>query len=390
MLIPFRAKNPPERFPWVTVVLIAVNALIFALTSDHLIVVQKSAVVAYAVSHETLSLTRLLTSMFLHGSILHLGGNMLFLWIFGASLEGRLGPAKYLGLYLVAGLAGGLLHDLAAGSLAPAQYSLGASGAIMGLAGAYVYVFPYSHICLFWLFYFRGGVTEWQARWVVLLYVGMDVFFAFLLPHGDGVAHFAHLGGFGAGLLGVLLLRPRRDSVDFSEAQAVRAEMQDYSLLSLNEMEVLMQQPREDLQLIMAYCDKSLRGYNGHTDRCLAALNRHIKTLVEGADPVWLAQTLLAIPHHFGSVPPIFFLRLGSRLEAMAAYDLAVSLYRRLHELSPTAPETEMALFRTAQLMRTVYHNREYAWRTYNEMLRLFPHGPMSLDAQRALQQMST
>ena len=103
MLIPYRAKNPPPQFPYVTVALIVINTLIFALTCNSHLVVRESVVARFAMSHNTLSPLTLLTAMFLHGSLLHLAGNMLFLWIFGAATEGRLRPLRFLAVYLFAG-----------------------------------------------------------------------------------------------------------------------------------------------------------------------------------------------------------------------------------------------------------------------------------------------
>ena len=91
LLLPFRAKNPPEHLPWVTITLIVLNPLIYGLTSDPatgFLSVSPAAVRALALTHSTLGPWRLLTSMFLHGSPLHLIGNMLFLWIFGGPVAG--------------------------------------------------------------------------------------------------------------------------------------------------------------------------------------------------------------------------------------------------------------------------------------------------------------
>ncbi len=143
IFLPYRAKNPPERFPYATLGLMITNTLIFAATSKYFLVVRESVVHQYAVSHETFSFPRLLSAMFLHGDLFHLASNMLFLWIFGASVEGRIKPFKFLGLYFLAGLGGGVLHEVMVGILAPKQFGLGASGAIMGVAGAYLYMFPY-------------------------------------------------------------------------------------------------------------------------------------------------------------------------------------------------------------------------------------------------------
>ena len=133
-MIPYRAKNPPESFPYATLGLILLNTLIFAITSEYFLVIRDEVTKAWAVSHDTLNPLRLITAMFLHGSIIHLGGNMLFLWIFGAAAEGRLGTIKYLLIYFIAGITGGLLHDGVVGYLHPTQFGLGASGAIMGIA----------------------------------------------------------------------------------------------------------------------------------------------------------------------------------------------------------------------------------------------------------------
>lgn len=395
LFLPFRAKNPPEHFPIVTIILIALNVLIFLLTSEMFLLVRREIVHDYALSHNTMSVFRIFTSMFLHGDIFHLAGNMLFLWLFGASVEGRLRPAKFLLVYFLAGIAGDLIHDLLFGIAEPDRFSLGASGAIMGLAGAYLFIFPFSTICiayLFWvLIYFRAGVAEWQARWIVLLFVGFDLLYAFLSQGADGVAHFAHLGGFGMGFLLMYLLRPGRDSEEVSAVQATHAEAKDYGLLSLGELETLLQRPTEDMRIVLAYCEKAVTQYGGNSQgRCLAMLNQHARPLIEQADSQRLATVLLHISAQVGGMHPTYYLRLASRLEAQSSNDLASQLYRRVYDLNQTSPDSETALFRLGQLMQNVFRNYAYAQMCYQEQLRLFPNGEMSLQARRALQQLPT
>ena len=384
MLLPYRAKNPPERFPYVTVGLIVLNVLIYIATSDGLLGIREEVVNQFAISHKTFSPLRVITSMFLHGNIEHIIGNMLALWLFGASLEGRLGHIKYIIFYLICGMAGDLLHEVTVGLAAPEQFSLGASGAIMGLAGGYIYVFPYSTICTFWMFYFRGGVAEIQARWIVLFYIGSDLFSAFL-GGGDGIGHFAHLGGFAMGLLTVFLLKIHRDSEETSIAQANRADLKDYTLLSLPELEALLQKPTEDLNLVLAYCEKTLSQYGGHPAQCLAMLNYYARPLIERGDPERIAYILLNIHPSAGGMPPVFSLRLASRLERQTSNDLAAQVYRRIYDTAPNAPETEVALFRLGHLMQNVFHNQAYAQMVYGELFRLFPNGEMALQARRSL-----
>ena len=395
VLLPYRAKNPPEVFPYVTVALIALNTLIFALTSHDFLVVKDSAVARFAVSHSTLTPWRLVTAMFLHGSLLHLAGNMLFLWIFGAATEGRLRPLRFLAVYLFAGALGGLLSDFVNGLIDPDIPNLGASGAIMGLAGAYLYLFPYAPIRLIWGYWIfllpRIGITEWQARWIILYFVGLDVLNGLILGAHDGVGHLAHLGGAAAGFGLVWLLRVPRDNQDISEVQATLSDMRDVSLLPLHDLEALMQRPTTDVRLILAYCRQATISTVGASEaKCLWALRQYGTLLMEQADPMLLANVLmpLSLPSA-RQLSPAFFLRLGSRLERASSYDMAVRIYSRLCEVFPTGPDTEMAYLRVGRLMEKVYADPVQARFCYEKMLAVFPQGPMAAEAEGGLQRLA-
>jgi membrane associated rhomboid family serine protease len=144
----------------------------------------------------------LFTSMFLHGSWLHLAGNMLFLWIFGDNVEHRLGRAGYLIFYLAAGAAATLFFSLfVAGSQIPL---VGASGAISGVLGCYFLWFPRNRVKTFvFLFPLLMNTFYLPARLVLGFYLVIDNLIPFLVNSGQavGVAHGAHIGGFAAGLL---------------------------------------------------------------------------------------------------------------------------------------------------------------------------------------------
>jgi membrane associated rhomboid family serine protease len=144
----------------------------------------------------------LLTSTFLHGGAMHLGGNLLFLWIFGDNIEQKFGKIKYLGIYLLWGVLAGLLHIFGdPTSIIPA---VGASGAISGVLGAYLIIFPKARIQTFMILGFFWRMMHIQARWF------LPFWFVFqnLLPlfiggfgiAGGGVAYLAHIGGFIVGL----------------------------------------------------------------------------------------------------------------------------------------------------------------------------------------------
>ena len=153
----------------------------------------------------------LLTSMFLHGGWAHLGGNMLFLWIFGDNIEHRLGHARFLAFYLACGLAAGLAHILTnAGSAIP---TVGASGAISGVLGGYLVMYPRNRVYVMTY----GGVATVPAvvmlgLWIVLQFINGIGSIA-NTPETGGVAYIAHIGGFVAGAaLAPLMSVGRRDT----------------------------------------------------------------------------------------------------------------------------------------------------------------------------------
>ena len=149
------------------------------------------------------------TSMFLHGGWMHLGGNLLYLWIFGDNVEDALGRGRFVAFYLLCGVAAALVQTVSeTTSIIP---MIGASGAISGVLGAYLRLFPHARVRvlvpLFIVFY-----TIRVPAWVVL---GLWFLFqlassAMIQPGQGGVAFFAHIGGFLSGLILVGLLMPRR------------------------------------------------------------------------------------------------------------------------------------------------------------------------------------
>jgi membrane associated rhomboid family serine protease len=146
------------------------------------------------------SVSDLLLSLFLHAGVLHLAGNMLFLWIYGDNVEHHLGRGRYLLTYLGTGVAASGVHALTApGSEIP---SIGASGAISGVLGCYFVWFPHNHVRLLWLFPpLFMNVFLVPARIVLGLYIVADNLLPFLLAsEGAGIAYGAHIGGFFAGL----------------------------------------------------------------------------------------------------------------------------------------------------------------------------------------------
>ena len=143
----------------------------------------------------------LLTYMFLHGDILHLASNMLFLWVFGDNVEDAMGHIKYLVFYLLCGVAGGLAHAC----MLPASKLplIGASGAVAGVIAAYLILHPR---VLVWVLAFRFIPLRISAAWVLGVWVATQLCMV-LLNQADQVAWWAHIGGMVAGAILILFMR---------------------------------------------------------------------------------------------------------------------------------------------------------------------------------------
>jgi len=205
-MFPIRDHNPSGRTPFVTLALIAANVGIFALywlalASDEAL---GRFFMAYGLVPARISYGEgywtFVTSMFLHGGWMHLIGNMLFLYIFGDNMEEEMGHLGFLGFYLASGVAAaGAQFAAEPGSMVP---MVGASGAIAGVMGGYLLMFPRARVDVFFFFVVFFRVFPIPA-WIVL-----GVWFAMQLGSGwatpadqGGVAYWAHAGGFMAGLL---------------------------------------------------------------------------------------------------------------------------------------------------------------------------------------------
>jgi membrane associated rhomboid family serine protease len=213
-LIPINDENPTELRPWMTVLLIAANLLVwwqvqkagldFAALEASVIdwgtyPCEITGQVRGECTVEGPGWSALLTSMFMHGGWGHILGNMLFLWVFGNNIEDSMGHIRFLVFYLVCGLAASFTHIF----FSPASNvpMVGASGAISGIMGAYILLYPGARVRTFFppFFFFRIRAVFFLLLWFVLqLYAGLG-----MQPTAEegGVAVWAHIGGFVAGLL---------------------------------------------------------------------------------------------------------------------------------------------------------------------------------------------
>ncbi|OOY24304.1 rhomboid family intramembrane serine protease [Thioclava sediminum] len=201
-MFPIRDHNPSYSTPWVTWTLIAINIVVYVFTApwggDMRDLWLNNALWPAAVTHGV-AWHGLFTHMFLHAGILHLAGNMLFLWVFGDNLEDRMGRVLFLIFYLACGLAAAFAQ-IAANPNATVPM-VGASGAIAGVMGGYLLLYPKARIDV--LFYFLVFFKIWATpAWLVLgLWFAIQLFNELTSGASGGVAHMAHIGGFVAGAL---------------------------------------------------------------------------------------------------------------------------------------------------------------------------------------------
>ncbi len=222
-MIPLRDSNPSQRVPLVTLLLILANTIIFIyeLTPGpaqlNQFVFTFGVVPARLTGMAGASLPAggpetLLTSMFLHGGWLHLIGNMWFLWIFGDNIEDYLGHLRFLLFYLLCGLAAGVVHIVF--NLNSALPTVGASGAIAGVLGAYLLLFPRAKVLtlvpVFFVFLLEIPAYIILLYWFALQFLSGTASIVGGSAAQGGVAWWAHVGGFAVGMALVKILAPAR------------------------------------------------------------------------------------------------------------------------------------------------------------------------------------
>ena len=207
MFFPYSDDNPLERFPIVNLSLIGINVVVYlyCLTSDG----YQEIIETYGFYANDPQLLQMLTSTFLHAGLLHLAGNMWFLWIFGDNVEGRMGSVLYLLFYLACAFSADGLHALMVQGEMTRIPTVGASGAIFGVMAAYMIFYPLAKINFFyWVCYLYTGVIQIPALIVIAIWFFWQFALA-TLTQGQRVevAYWEHLGGFGLGLLIAILFQ---------------------------------------------------------------------------------------------------------------------------------------------------------------------------------------
>lgn len=239
MFFPIKDYNPTRRIAYITILIIIANIALFlyqAVFSNLEFHIARHAMIPWEVTHlETIDspigytlendfgdISRkdiyrelppyltLLLSLFMHGSILHLLGNMLFLWIFGNNIEDHLGPIRYLIFYLLCGVGASLVHVLFnLNSFVPV---IGASGAVSGVMGAYLVLYPRARIRTLVFVFIFITFADIPASFFLIFWLIFQFFYA---GGTSGIAWLAHVGGFFIGLSLIKVLRRNKPIIEF-------------------------------------------------------------------------------------------------------------------------------------------------------------------------------
>jgi membrane associated rhomboid family serine protease len=214
-MFPLRDENPTTNVTWMTWLLIAVNVAMFAYETWLVVAIGGPAYESFVLANAFVPArffasplaprewVTIITAMFMHAGWLHIGGNMLYLWIFGNNIEDRLGPWRFLGFYVLCGIAATALQAGVAPGLAVPM--LGASGAVAGVLAAYLLLYPRARVVTAVFIFFIIELAALPA-WLIIA-----VWFVIQLASGlgslgqttaiGGVAYFAHIGGFVTGIV---------------------------------------------------------------------------------------------------------------------------------------------------------------------------------------------
>ncbi len=395
-LFPIRTDRSLRAIPYATYSLLFLNIFVY-LFALHLTDAQFYAYKLYwglTLAHPTLF--SLFTHAFIHADWMHLLGNMLVLWIVGTVLESGIGSVQFLLLYLASLLAAILLNGIVDRLFIPEELNvalIGASGAIAGITG--FAAFRYYHIrvqnfiiiptfgVIGWLPVVPIPIPIWTPFWIYPVYFGgkeLLLGIGNLFPGGsEGIAHWAHLGGMGLGLLAAVLLR------SFQEGQRERALEQTTKAAngdaaqqarSLDDLHRLLRQHPDDPEVLEALAGLALA--NGELESSRILYLKAIPIFFKNGQMDRAAISYLNLYHHFPDVvfSPREQLALASTLESLGRHVEAADAFALIHRHHPESDEAQTGLLRAAQIHDRRLQSAPDALETLHILLDNYPATP--------------
>ncbi len=382
LYLPVRAKNPPESLPAATIILIAINVIVFFLTSDGA-QIHEHIVRDHGSLPNEFVWSRTISAIFLHADLFHLIGNMWFLYLFGFAVEGRLKTLKFLIGYFVAGFAGDFLQRAANFSTGELN-GIGASGATMGIMGMALFMFPYSLVELFYWFFFKAGIAIWHMRWIAVLYIGLDLVqgFAFM---GDEVGHFAHLGGAGAGFLICYLFRPKRDARDVSHAKAIISQTSVLTGLTPDELKKLWHTNPHDYAILAQWYMAEVKESGSVSEECRELVRQKMTHLLDKIPLMDLGTILMGFVGQGLEVSNGALITVGVRLSETGNATQGIKLLEAVLRHEPTEDDAQAAVFRMSLIYENQFFDFKQAAKGYRHVLASFPMGAFAPQAEMRL-----
>jgi membrane associated rhomboid family serine protease len=384
MFFPYSTDRDLERMPWATIILIAVNVLCVGFWVD-----PPLAKVLILNPHD-FGVWQPATAMFMHAGLLHLVGNMVFLWVFGSHVEDTLGIPKYLALYFGCGLAASGLQAVAdLVFLGHVQAALGASGAIMGIVALFCTRWRDVGVNFFYWYWLYWDTVTIRALWVGLGYVALNLLeglFAAARGASGGVAFFAHLGGFGCGVLCSYALRLPQTATAEERDEKARALAASGAWGEAGKaVEASLRRDPSNAEL---HCRAAL--YQGHKDTTRLQGQAHLNRALV----LWLRQGQVEEALHgwqqvHGLYQPVdvnasTMMALAKALEAGGWAAESVQIYDALVQGHPQDAQAPAAALRLADLSAEHGHaDTARSW--YEYICKHWPACYEALDAGRKL-----
>lgn len=396
--LPIGTSRPCWRVPYVTYTLIMVTIAAFGLQ----VYLGDSIPQGFVPAHPNPLMW--LASTFMHGGLLHLFGNMLFLWLFATLTEDIFGPWVLLGFYFAANLGATILHTLAGLAVAPASLEtpvVGASGAIAGIMGLAAVCFLKTKVRVWYLvgimFFWRFGATEIVAPAFLGLWVAWEIVQGLVVSaiqaHSGaalgGVAHWAHVGGFAVGLAGSLAFGLHR--------RAVRTDLVEGRMPALDELSIYEQ--RGDLERMVQkgpqdgevwYALARSREQSESPAMAAKAYQQALELFLREGRPERAVETWNAMAEYRqqSALPHYLRFQLASALSDCGAKREAFPIFRDLSLAPRIGPQTEMSTARAGEIAYSLPDLRSQATTFYQRLMRDFPYGQWRDLALDRLQQL--
>lgn len=392
MILPYKSDVETKGLPFLSMGLLALNIAIHAFVeildpAEHQLFYFEWGFVPF--DHRP---AQWVTSMFLHGGLLHLAGNMLFLWIYGPAVEEGLGKFVFIPAYLLSGVVAALIHSTTTPQIHMDIPCIGASGAISGLMGTFFVLYPQARIRHV-IFIFLKPLFISLPAWTVLgMWFLEQGFMSFYISDYMNVAVFAHLGGFLAGGMMGFVFKPRHD---FSKAPdivlkaplgaaASKLEEQNFQKRYM-ELKHGVEESPHDFQLRYSFALAAIRAADPQTslEETKYILQRLPEHDMKQRFNIRLLQTALGQRDD----TPRGMLELAEGFYSRNHYDQAYPLYARILAGWPDYPRRTLVLVRLGELLIKCFNRPEEARPFLEEVTRGDPRGGLVQEAQMLLKQ---